>query len=474
MKPTLILIDIWPLPSAWMDHLDDYLEARHNIARLVNLFVDHNLPVCLYNSGICLPSDPPELVQALTRSGNLLSSEALAGDGYETLHRLSGDPWPVHNPSSPTTHGPLLYAGFCADYSLGTHPRWGYLHTSRHAHRDIALIEGATLVLPDPSTIPSGHWKDWQEDPMAGAPLRTRTRSFLHDHARESVTDILAVDDEVEEVENWLGDQLEAIYSPAHAPFTLVCVPFPVQEGEHPNTIRLINSVESWVSLDPQPEILFLCEDERTARFLSGHYPGVRTVIGLERNKIGDLDLGHIFRIADDLATHDLICYCDSDLILLPGFVHAMTYISTLYQPGTYSVCANRWESKVEGPVDYDDPVWPEVVRSQITKLCKAGSDFSLYPRGLLHDMPPFSIGKGHWDGWRMGRIRQLGLHLVNIQELQLAIHQRHGHRFSGHPGTRYNLDLIKASGTDVSWVRDTVDNIKREDFDTWLNRPTL
>lgn len=237
---------------------------------------------------------------------------------------------------------------------------------------------------------------------------------------------------------------------------TLASVPLPFVENKL--TIdHQYNAITSWTLLSPRQDILLLGSDKGVGRVASEF--GVAHVPGIERNELGDLSMRSIFRQIDANAKTDWICYIDTDVVLLDDFIPNFEFLVSNFE--VFVSCAGRWDAEIPSRINFDDPLWQKHVLDAVYKLGRRGSDYCIYPRGFYHNMPDFSIGRGHWDGWRMGYPLTQNVPLVNIERSCKAVHQRHGHRWSGQKGTGRNKRLSKNV---EAWINNATHYVERKD----------
>ena len=105
-------------------------------------------------------------------------------------------------------------------------------------------------------------------------------------------------------------------------------------------------------------------------------------------------------------------------------------------------------------------PGWQRALRNRVAqhgrmynKTRGAGSDYAVFRNGLFVDVPDFSLGRGHWDGWRMWYALQQGCELVDCTESIFAVHQNHPWR--GWRGGASKRNLALAEGR-MNWVFDS------------------
>lgn len=237
---------------------------------------------------------------------------------------------------------------------------------------------------------------------------------------------------------------------------TLASVPMPFS-GNKLTITHQHNAIQSWCMLNPRPEIILFGNDDGVGN-VSKQY-GVRHVPQIGKNELGDLSMRSIFRQIDKNSTTDWICYIDTDVILLDDFIPNFNYLVSLLP--SFVSCAGRWDANVPEAIDFTKEDWQRKVLDAVYKLGRRGSDYCIYPRGFYHNMPDYSIGKGHWDGWRMGLPLTKGIPLVNIERSCKAVHQKHGHRMGNSPGINRNKGLSKGR---IAWINDATLYIERKD----------
>jgi hypothetical protein len=79
--------------------------------------------------------------------------------------------------------------------------------------------------------------------------------------------------------------------------------------------------------------------------------------------------------------------------------------------------------------IDFASPDWETKLRADVqargVPYSMNGSDYFVFPAGLLGDIPPFAIGRTAWDNWLMYRTRQRRAALVDAT-IVTAVHQTH------------------------------------------------
>jgi hypothetical protein len=237
--------------------------------------------------------------------------------------------------------------------------------------------------------------------------------------------------------------------------FTIVTVPFPFKDSDG---VRQRSAIQSWMRLEPKPEIILMGSDEGVPEYAQGH--GLRHIPNLARNRLGDLDCGDILAKAQKAATHRDILYMDCDVVLLPIFTKAFRYVAKKYSP--YKLVSGRWDIPTPESDLTFEPGWVGRISEQIYRHHEKGTDFHAFPKGLYDKVPDFSIGLGAWDGWMIWYAAQRGATVVRMDAFKAALHLKHGRRWVTRPGKGRNQQL---AGRNKMWVVNATVNLKPKDI---------
>jgi len=192
------------------------------------------------------------------------------------------------------------------------------------------------------------------------------------------------------------------------------------------------NALKSWTLLHEDVEVILFGDDAgaaETAREL-----GLRHEPRVERNRFGSKRLDHIFVRGQEIARHELLCYCNCDIILLPEFCAALRRVRERRE--RFLMVGRRWDTDVAEPLDFANAEW---VRRAAALAHERGArqpgwsiDYFAFPRGLYSEMPALVIGRVWWDHWLVWKAREQGADVVDASEAVTAIHQNHGYGY--HP----------------------------------------
>src|ERR1041384_2312036 len=100
---------------------------------------------------------------------------------------------------------------------------------------------------------------------------------------------------------------------------TLYTIPKPFRD--HIGVIQR-NAIHSWTRLRPRCEIILFGDDAGVAA--AAAELGVRHVPAIARNEYGTPLVSDVFAQAQRLATHELLCYINADIILTGDFLPAV------------------------------------------------------------------------------------------------------------------------------------------------------
>jgi hypothetical protein len=191
--------------------------------------------------------------------------------------------------------------------------------------------------------------------------------------------------------------------------------------------IMQTNAIRSWTLLRPACEIILFGKDEGTAEIAAQF--GVRHVPDIAFSQYGTPLLNSVFRRAHDIASHQLMCFINTDIILMSDFLPAIKMV----KEKRFFIVGLRWDLDMNEAINFEDTRWESVLRTRLAEHGKphppgGGGDFFIYPRGLFKDIPPFIIGRGGWDNWLIYRARAIGVPVIDATRAFINVHQNHGY----------------------------------------------
>jgi len=209
------------------------------------------------------------------------------------------------------------------------------------------------------------------------------------------------------------------------------------------------NAIRSWTKLSPPCEIILLGKDEGTAE--TAAELGLRHIPEVQCNEYGTPLVSSMFAMAQQAATHPVLCYVNADIILLSDFLPAVQRITA----ASFLMVGQRWDINLEESIDFNRVDWEQNLRKRLELQGKlhppAGIDYFIFSRGLYTDIPPFALGRTAWDNWLVYRARSLKTLVIDATRVVTAIHQNHdyAHMEAGEAGAfkgpeaRRNQELL-------------------------------
>jgi hypothetical protein len=186
------------------------------------------------------------------------------------------------------------------------------------------------------------------------------------------------------------------------------------------------NAIKSWTLLKPKPEIILLGNEDGVGQVCKEF--GLIHVAEVERNEYGTPLVNSIFKIAQERAYQPVVCYINSDIILMSDFMQAFKTIAA--QISKYLILGQRWDLDLKEAWNFAAADWEADMKALLARKGKlhppTGIDFFCFPRGMYTDIPPFAIGRLAWDNWLVWRARMEGLPLVDVTDAVTVIHQNH------------------------------------------------
>ena len=193
-----------------------------------------------------------------------------------------------------------------------------------------------------------------------------------------------------------------------------------------------LNALKSWTLLDADVEVILFGDDAgaaETAREL-----GLRHEPEVARNRFGTKRLDAMFRRAQEIARHELLCYCNCDILLKQDFCAALARVHGAHR--RFLMVGRRWDTDIAEPLDFADAEWARraeaLAHERGAQQPGWSIDYFAFPRGLYAEMPALVIGRVWWDHWLVWKAREQGAEVVDASEAVTAIHQNHGYGY--HP----------------------------------------
>ncbi len=187
------------------------------------------------------------------------------------------------------------------------------------------------------------------------------------------------------------------------------------------------NAITSWTALCPTPEIILIGSDNGVAE--AAHDINARHISEVKTNEYGTPLVNDIFRIADEVASHPVLAYVNSDMILMSDFIDTVNQVISNWS--TFLAVGSRWNINLTNLFAFHEPDWEKrltaLVASQGT-FSYWGVDYFVFPKNFYKSVPPFAIGRIGFDGWLIRYARRVNAPLIDVTKTVKAVHQNHDH----------------------------------------------
>src|SRR6266478_4662444 len=166
------------------------------------------------------------------------------------------------------------------------------------------------------------------------------------------------------------------------------------------------NALVSWKRLHPDAEVILFGNDEG-AEEVSGelglrHEPSVDQAV--EKTRRADI----MFRRAQEITRHEVLCYCNCDIVLMQDFCEALGRVKAARSQ--FLMVGRRWDAEVKEPLDFRRNEWGTQLRGAVLREGKQQTpdyiDYFVFSRGVLGaDFPPLVVGRVFWDNWTVWQV---------------------------------------------------------------------
>ena len=213
------------------------------------------------------------------------------------------------------------------------------------------------------------------------------------------------------------------------------------------------NAIRSWAKIYPQCEIIIFSKDGSSDELINEL--NLRVVRNFECNKYGTPIVNDLFHQAQKIASNDILCYVNSDIILLNDFITSVIRIQNLEN---FLVIGRRWDVNVSYYINFNSHYESEIkntVKRNGKLHSPSGIDYFIFKRRTIEKMPHFAVGRPGWDNWLICHCRSKKFKIIDATSQIMAIHQNHDYShiqkinndkiddWSG-PEANHHYDLMK------------------------------
>jgi hypothetical protein len=206
----------------------------------------------------------------------------------------------------------------------------------------------------------------------------------------------------------------------------------------HINTIQR-NAIQSWMHLGSEVEVYLMGNEDGMAEVASEFQ--IRHCKDVKCSAEGTPYISSMFDFARQSSDAPYLAILNADILLMPDFVDAAHQVGA--QAEEFLFLGRRWDLDVQQELDFSSG-WEQRLRADVETRGNlhgpVGSDYFLFPRDLLIDMPEFTIGRSGWDNWTIYHAVKLGWQVVDVTRSTMIVHQNHD--YSHLPGNKPPYDL--------------------------------
>lgn len=199
------------------------------------------------------------------------------------------------------------------------------------------------------------------------------------------------------------------------------CRPF-VTPHERPQA----TAITSWTLLKPRPEIILIGKEDGTKEL--AQKLNCRYVRAVERNRWRTPLLSSLFWIAMTYAHNDILCYINSDIILIQDFMDVITKV--VPQIPKFLMLSPRWDLRTAFENFNGD--WQsnllQLLETGAKRRRATGQDVFIYTRDVYDpdSFPPMAIGRRDWDAWLIWKAMRNRAPVIDATGRITVIHQAH------------------------------------------------
>lgn len=202
------------------------------------------------------------------------------------------------------------------------------------------------------------------------------------------------------------------------------------------------NAMRSWARLEPRPEVILFGNEAgiaETARELDFRHVGE-----VEVNEFGTPLMDDIYLKAHAMAGNDLLCFINSDIVLMRDFMQAVERVRPV---GRFLMVGRRRDLDLGSAIIFDDPDWGSILRNKVEAegvlQDVRAIDYFVFPRGVYEEIPPFAVGRCVSDNWSIYHARAERIPVIDATQVVMAVHLNHdySHHPDGFQGTRTGIE---------------------------------
>lgn len=194
----------------------------------------------------------------------------------------------------------------------------------------------------------------------------------------------------------------------------------------HINVIQR-NAIQSWMQLEPKPEIIIMGNEEGTESLCKEF--GLVHVPDIKCNKLGIPLINSIFEKAEQRAINDILCYVNSDIILMSDFINILKLVILEKKCKDFLLIGKRWDIHIQELIAFNNN-WEVNLCANIQKQGElhdaTGKDYFVFLKHFFKKIPSFAIGRVAWDDWMVYMALKKRAFVIDITNSTTVVHQNH------------------------------------------------
>ena len=191
------------------------------------------------------------------------------------------------------------------------------------------------------------------------------------------------------------------------------------------------------------PEVILIGGEEGTTEICKEF--GLLNAAQVERNDCGTPLIDSIFEKADAIATNQIMCYANADIIFTKDLSRSVRHILAEIQQGRFLLVGRRWNIELIEPIDFGSE-WEldlkKLVKNNGTLCPPSAIDYFIFTKGLFRQIPPFTVGRPRWDNWMVYNVISRKIPVIDLTTQNLVIHQNHDYAHINQKGQKYSQRL--------------------------------
>ncbi len=202
----------------------------------------------------------------------------------------------------------------------------------------------------------------------------------------------------------------------------------PKSFNHHINIIQR-NAIKSWMKSVMGCEVILFGDDEGVKEIADEF--GILHVADVSKNEFGTPLLDFVFNQAQKLATFEIVCYINCDILLLKDFIEAVNKINLK----KYLMIGRRWDVDIPKLINFEDIEWEKNIHATLKDFGvlhpHSGIDYFVFQKGMFSNFLPFAVGRPGWDNWLVYQARFQKIPVVDATSSAITVHQNHNYAHS-------------------------------------------